>query len=252
LRTVLFAGEVFPTKFLRRLMSLLPQARFCNLYGPTETNVCTWYDVPPISEDQVEPIPIGRAIADDEVFAVTDDGRRAATGEVGELCVRGSTVMQGYWGDPERTARTLVPNPLGGNTTDLVYRTGDLVAEDSDGNYRFFGRRDSQIKSRGYRIELGEIESALYASPNVEECAVLAVPDPIVTNRLLAVVVVNNGAGSGDLIKACAERVPNYMIPERFEFREVLPKTSTGKVDRQTLMRELSEDSSPAAVTSGR
>jgi amino acid adenylation domain-containing protein len=239
LRTVLFAGEVFPTKYLRRLMTMLPHARFCNLYGPTETNVCTWYDVRPLPEAQTAPIPIGRAIADVEAFAVTEDGRRAEPGEVGELYVRGPTVMQGYWGDPERTARTLLSHPFAPELADRVYRTGDIVMEDLEGNFAFLGRRDAQIKSRGYRIELGEIEAALYANPSVVECAVLAIPDELVTNRLAAVVVTQNGIAADELTRDCSQRIPSYMIPETFEFRDALPKTSTGKVDRNRLAKEM-------------
>lgn len=236
LRTILFAGEVFPPAYLRELMRLLPHVRFANLYGPTETNVCTWYDVPPLPQDQTEPIPIGRAIADDEVFAVTDDGRIASPGEVGELFVRGSTVMRGYWGDPGRTAEKLVPHPFRGDPHDLVYRTGDLASLDPDGNWRYLGRRDAQIKSRGYRIELGEIEVALYADPRVEECIVVAVPDDMVTNRIKAYVVTRTPVDERALARSVAERVPGYMVPEMWEFRDRLPRTSTGKVDRQALV----------------
>lgn len=240
LRLVLFAGEVFPTKYLRRLMDLLPHARFANLYGPTETNVCTWYDVPKLPEDMTAPIPIGKAIADVEAFAVTEAGQPAAQGEVGELYVGGPTVMQGYWGDSERTARALVPDPRTDAPAQPVYRTGDLVEEMDDGNYRFLGRRDSQIKSRGYRIELGDIETALYAHAAVVECAVVPIPDDLVTNRIKAYVATRESVSTADLVSFCAERIPRYMIPELFEFQDVLPKTSTGKVDRQALTVEAS------------
>jgi amino acid adenylation domain-containing protein len=235
LRTLLFAGEVFPTTYLRQLMELLPGVRFANLYGPTETNVCTWYEVEPIPESQTDPIPVGRAIAGVEVFAVNDDGRPADPGEVGELYVRGPTVMQGYWGDPDKTSASLLPPPLGARVRDLAYRTGDLVQERPDGNYRLLGRRDHQIKSRGYRIELGDIESVLQAHPAVVECAVIAVPDPMVTNTIRAHVVAKGDIGERDLIDFVGERLPRYMIPETFEFRPSLPKTSTGKIDRQAL-----------------
>ena len=236
LRTVLFAGEVFPTKYLRRLMELLPHVRFCNLYGPTETNVCTWYDVPPLDPEQAEPIPIGRAIPNVECYVVREDGTIAPRGEVGELFVRGSTVMQGYWGDPERSARGLVPNPFAGPLTDLLYRTGDLVQEEADGTYRFLGRRDSQVKSRGYRIELGDIEAALYAHPEIVECAVTAVPDELITNRLKAFVVLRSEVDASTLARFLADRIPGYMIPDQFEFMDALPKTSTGKVERRALI----------------
>lgn len=236
LRTLLFAGEVFPTKYLRQLMALVPHARFANLYGPTETNVCTWYEVPPLPEDRTADIPIGRAIDGVEVFAVTEDGRRAAPGEVGELFVRGTTVMQGYWGDQERTDRSLVRHPFQPELRDLVYRTGDLVQEQDDGELRFLGRRDAQVKSRGYRIELGDIENALNAHPAVVECAVIAVPDEVVTNRIRAFAVVRDPAVTGaELARFCGERVPKYMVPEAIELRDALAKTSTGKVDRQAL-----------------
>ena len=235
LRTILFAGEVFPTKYLRRLMDLLPEVRFCNLYGPTETNVCTWFDVPRLAPDQTEAIPIGKAIPNVECYVVGEDGRVVGRGEAGELYVRGSTVMQGYWGDTERTARGLIPNPFAAPLEDRVYRTGDLVIEEADGNYRFLGRRDSQIKSRGYRIELGDIEAAMYAHASVVECAVVAVPDELVTNRIYAYVVVRDGLTRESLVRFLGERVPAYMIPDTVEFRDDLPKTSTGKIARRSL-----------------
>ena len=232
---LLFAGEVFPTKYLRRLMELLPHARFANLYGPTETNVCTWYDVPALPEDMTEPIPIGRPITGVEAFTITETGEPAARDEVGELCIRGPTVMHGYWGDEERTARGLVADPRPGVSPAKVYRTGDLVQEMDDGNYRFLGRRDSQVKSRGYRIELGDIETALYAHPAVAECAVVAIPDDLVTNRIKAFVAARESLSPSELVSFCGDRLPRYMIPDLFEFSDGLPKTSTGKVDRQAL-----------------
>jgi amino acid adenylation domain-containing protein len=241
LRTILFAGEVFPTKYLRQLMTLLPHVRFFNLYGPTETNVCTYYEVCSLPEPATEPIPIGRAIDEVEVFAVTDEGRRAGPGEVGELHVHGPTVMRGYWGDAERTGRALVRDPLGWRRRGRVYRTGDLVRQRANGDYRLLGRRDHQVKSRGYRIELGDIESAILAHPDVLECAVIAVPDELVTNRIRAFVAARDGLDDRKLSSFCASRIPHYMVPEQIELMETLPKTSTGKVDRQALASTTSE-----------
>jgi amino acid adenylation domain-containing protein len=252
LRTVLFAGEVFPTKHLRRLMNQLPHVRFANLFGPTETNVCTWWEVPPLPEDMTEAIPIGRAIANVEVFAVTDEGLRAAPGEVGELCVRGATVMQGYLGDPEKSRSRLVPNPLDDLLAQPVYRTGDLVVEQDDGVLRFLGRRDSQVKSRGYRIELGDVETAISAHDAVEECAVVAIPDELVTNRLTAFVVTLGDVSAIELASFCAARVPEHMIPESFQLRRELPRTSTGKIDRRSLAEDATrERTTPVAVAEG-
>jgi L-proline---[L-prolyl-carrier protein] ligase len=238
LRTVLFAGEVFPIPHLRNLMALLPHTRFANLYGPTETNVCTWFDVEPLSADHTEPVPIGRPITGVEVTVVDDVGNPAPSGSVGELYVQGPTVMRGYWGDEERTQRALVPSPLADDL--LAYSTGDLVRLGSDGNLRLLGRRDHQVKSRGYRIELGEVEATLYSDPTVTSAVVLAIPDPQITNRLVACVVTNSPPDRTRLARVCADRLPRYMCPESFVFLEALPSTSTGKVDRTALMRQLS------------
>ncbi len=239
LRTVLFAGEVFPTGHLKRLVELLPHARFANLYGPTETNVCTWWEVGELPEDSSETIPIGRAIANVDTFVVGDDGRPVEPGEPGELYVRGPTVMQGYLGDPAKTASRLVPMPFGGVLGQLAYRTGDLVRETDSGDYRFLGRRDNQVKSRGYRIELGDVEAAIQAHPGVTECAVVAVADDLVGNRLYAFVAAGEQEPDPPLSTFCAQRIPGYMIPERFDVSDALPKTSTGKIDRPVLADRL-------------
>jgi amino acid adenylation domain-containing protein len=237
LRAVLFAGEVFPSRSLRRLMTLLPGARFYNLYGPTETNVCAYHPVggPPAES---EPIPIGRPVADVELHVVRSDGTPTATGEVGELWVRGATVMQGYWGDDARTRRSLVPNPWTSGTRDPLYRTGDFVRRDAAGDCWFVGRADDQVKSRGHRIALGDVEVALAAHPDVRECAVVPIPDEEVTCRLLAYVAGTPGLTPGELRRFCGERVARYMVPEWFAFVPSLPRTSSGKVDRQALQRE--------------
>jgi amino acid adenylation domain-containing protein len=237
LRAVVFAGEVYPTKQLRALRPLVPNAALWNLYGPTETNVCTYYRVDELPKDD-RPIPIGRACENTEVFALREDGAVAGEGEVGELYVRGSAVMKGYWGRPERTAEVLVPNPLSPNVPELLYRTGDLVRLRPDGNYDFLGRRDHQIKSRGYRIELGEIEAALNAHEDVEEAVAVAVPHEEWGKAIVAYVVGKDGASLGaTAIKGhVAKRLPRYMVPAAVEVVDALPRTSTGKVDRQRLL----------------
>ncbi|MEO7573465.1 MAG: amino acid adenylation domain-containing protein [Acidimicrobiales bacterium] len=235
LRTVVFAGEVFPSKYLVKLMGLLPHASFYNWYGPTETNVCTSYRVPAPPEAGVGDIPIGRSIDGVDTFVVGNDDVVVASGEVGELLVRGSTVMRGYWGDPEKTASRLVTDPRPDALGDPVYRTGDLVSELPGGDYRFHGRVDNQIKSRGYRIELGEIEAAVNAHPSVIECAAVAVPDELISNRIKVVAVVATEIAGSELAAFCATRVPRYMVPDQFELRLALPRTSTGKIDRVAL-----------------
>jgi amino acid adenylation domain-containing protein len=240
LRAVLFAGEVFPLKYLREVKRHLG-VRMANLYGPTETNVCTWHEVTDqdVADGRHQPIPIGRAIANYDVFAVTEAGRRAAPGEEGELYARGPGLCSGYWGDPDKTSRLLVPNPLGGPVDERVVRTGDVVVPREDGSYLYVGRRDNMVKVKGYRIELGEVEAALYTHPRVAEAAVVPVPDEETTNRLKAFVVAESpGALSEhDVQQHVRARLPRYMVPESVEFRDALPKTSTGKVDRTALLK---------------
>jgi amino acid adenylation domain-containing protein len=237
LRLVLFAGEVFPMKYLRQLADLLPRAELYNLYGPTETNVCTYHRVDRWRLAGQDRLPIGRACANTDVFALDDEGRRVGVGGTGELVVRGPSVTPGYWADRDKSRRSLGPNPLAPRTGDRVYRTGDLVTLDQSGEYVFLGRRDSQVKSRGYRIELGDIEAALYAHPAVTEAAVVAIHDDDVGSRLRAFVVLRAGAAltPAALQAHCARLVPRYMVPERIEIRPELPRTSTGKTDRTRL-----------------
>ncbi|CAN5619394.1 D-alanine--poly(phosphoribitol) ligase [soil metagenome] len=241
LRVLLFAGEVFPVKYLRRLMELLAHVRFANLYGPTETNVCTFYDIPALEADRTQPVPLGTAITGVEVFAAADDGALVPPGETGELWVEGPTVMQGYWGDPDRSAEALIDRGSGGR----AYRTGDLARQLPDGTWEFLGRRDDQVKSRGYRVELGEIEAALHTHPGVVECAVVAVPDEQVTNRIKAYAVVVGAVTVAELARACAARLPRYMVPEELELCEALPKTSTGKTDRRALLDSTKRSETP-------
>jgi amino acid adenylation domain-containing protein len=245
LRVILFAGEVFPMKYLRQLAEVSKTSDLYNLYGPTETNVCTYYKVERERLEGMETLPIGIACANTECFSVMPEGRLAAKGEAGELLVRGPSVTNGYWADPEKTKKMVVPNHFQQNFEEKMYRTGDIVTVGDDGNYYFQGRRDSQIKSRGYRIELGEIEAALLSHPGVREAAVLAIPDEVIGNRIRAVVAphIPGSLGVLELQQYCASRVPKYMIPELVDLFDELPKTSTGKIDRV----KLAADSAVAA-----
>ena len=240
LRTILFAGEVFPVKYLRDLMNYLPQAEYYNLYGPTETNVCTYYRVEELSPHQVEPIPIGTACENTEVFAVNASHEIAKIGEVGELYVRGAGLMKGYWGIPNQTQGVLLSDSFHPDWgEEIVYKTGDLVKQKSDGNYLYLGRRDRMIKSRGYRIEAGEIETAIYRHSAVVEVAVIPIPDEKIGNHIKAIIVPRDGVeiAESELKAFCSDILPKYMIPDLIELRQSLPKTSTGKIDR-TLLRQ--------------
>ncbi|MGH7618614.1 MAG: amino acid adenylation domain-containing protein, partial [Gemmatimonadaceae bacterium] len=233
LRLVLFAGEVFPVKHLRRLQQLLPHPRYFNLYGPTETNVCTFSEIPQnIPEDRAEPYPIGETCAHLESRIVDESGADVPRGEEGELWIAGANVMQGYWGLPQQTERAFSVD--GGGVR--WYRTGDLVVESPEGPLLFRGRRDRMIKKRGYRVELGEIEACLYEHTAVREAAVVARSgDDGVTVR--AFVATKSGAAVSVIAmkQFCAGRLPLYMVPDTFTHVADLPKTSTDKVDYQRL-----------------
>jgi acyl-CoA synthetase (AMP-forming)/AMP-acid ligase II len=183
------------------------------------------------------PLPIGRSCPYDECLILDERLAPVPAGGVGELWVRGASVMHGYWGKPERTALSLQAIEIAPGLTDRAYRTGDLVRALPDGNLEFLGRRDHQIKTRGYRVELGEIESRLATHPAVDEAVVVAIPDDEITNRLKAVVVLRPGAAltEAELKQHCAATLPRYMVPETVEFRGELPRTSSGKVDRRAL-----------------
>jgi acyl-CoA synthetase (AMP-forming)/AMP-acid ligase II len=232
LRLVVFAGEVFPVKHLRRFKQVIAGPRYLNLYGPTETNVCTYHEIPEeIPEDRVRPFPIGRACSHVEARVVDGDGRDVARGEEGELVISGAPVMQGYWNLPERSASAFLPESAG-----RWYRTGDLVVEGEDGVYAFRGRRDRMVKRRGFRIELGEIEAALYRHPAITEAAAIALSDE--QGVTIKVFYVSRDGAPLSLIalkRFCVENLPHYMIPDRFSHQSVLPKTSTDKIDYQTL-----------------
>lgn len=236
LRLVLFAGEVFPMGQLRVALDAFPAAEFYNLYGPTETNVCTFHRViRPLPEDSAS-IPIGKPIDGVELFCLAGDGRPVQAGERGELWVSGPTVMRGYLHDPEHTAQVLrAPDPTRPEV--IAYRTGDLAAQDEEGQWHFFGRRDSQIKSRGYRIELGEIEASLNVHPSILECAVVPIPDAIYGNQIKAYVVARGAVTGKDLAAYLRKNLPSYMVPWSFHRVTALPRTSTGKIDYQVLRK---------------
>ena len=236
LRAVAFAGEVFPTKHLRELCRGIPHATFWNLFGPTETNVCTYFRVDHMP-DTDHPIPIGRSCENTETLVLKGDGSMAGDGEEGELLVRGSTVMKGYWRRPEDTKRVLIADPTGTRPGEYFYRTGDTVRLRPDGDYEFLGRRDHQIKSRGFRIELGDIETVLNEHPSVVQGVAVAVAHRDWGSAVTAFVVPRDGVSITEksVRLYVAERLPRYMVPTVIRIVDELPRTSTGKIDRQRL-----------------
>jgi amino acid adenylation domain-containing protein len=230
LRLALFAGEVFASAKVAALQAALPNVVWANLYGPTETNVVTWYKVPPMF-DSSEPLPIGKACPYAEV---TMDS------ETGELLAGGESTMSGYWNRPEETARAF--RDLEGKR---YYRTGDRVSQGASGDYTFIGRLDRQVKRRGFRIELGEIEAVLARHGTVLEAAAVA-HDSLDRGTVITAFVRSalREAASVIEIKAyCARSLPLYMMPDRVVFAESIPKGNRGKIDYPAL-KKLAEDAS--------
>ncbi len=233
LRLVLFAGEVFPVKHLRTLTELLPVPRYFNLYGPTETNVCTFYEVSlPIPEERVLPFPIGKVCSHLQGIVVDESGGIVLQGGSGELCISGSGVMIGYWDLAEQTANAFLSHD-----SKSWYRTGDIVVEAEDGNYTYQGRRDRMVKRRGYRVELGEIEAGLYRHPAIKEAAVVASIDEEAGVKIKAFLSYHGEKHPSmiEMKRFCSENLPLYMIPDEFSWHDALPKTSTDKIDYQRL-----------------
>jgi amino acid adenylation domain-containing protein len=232
-RLVLFAGEVFPIGPLRRLRRLWPEARLWNLYGPTETNVCTALPIPEtIPEDRTTPYPIGTVCPPLRARIVDEDGCDLPIGSLGELVIAGPGVMRGYFGQPELTAAAFFADRDGSRW----YRTGDLVVDDGTGCYQFHGRRDRMVKRRGYRIELGEIESALYRHDGVDRAAVVARADESGVSISAFVALKPDRKRSIIAMKRhCTVYLPHYMVPDTITFVNRLPATSTDKVDYQRL-----------------
>ena len=228
LRVLLYAGEPFPIKHLRSLRDHFSM-RILNLYGPTETNVCAFYEVTSIPADQVRSVPIGRACSEDRIWADRDDGTPAGPGEEGELVVDGPTVMLGYWGRPRRNGQP--------------YRTGDRVVLLDSGDYQYLGRRDGMVKLRGNRVEVGEIEAALQAHPGIADVAVLLSGAGM--DAKIVAYVVPAGTTPPDLLELkrhCAATLPRHMIIDVLRNVRQLPRTGNGKLDRRALASTLFEE----------
>jgi len=236
LRLVLFAGEVFPVKQLRRIVSLWPKPDYYNLYGPTETNVCTFAAIPkPIPEDRSEPYPIGRPCSHCQALVLDSEGRPAAAGEEGLLYIAGPSVFSGYWGRANET-----PSFFLERDETRWYNTGDIVRERGNEGFIYIGRRDRMVKRRGYRIELGEVESCLYKHPSIGEAAVIARQHAQAGTQVIAYLTTcgNSRPSIIDLKAFCNRHLPAYMNPDIFVFENALPRTSTNKVDYQALVKK--------------
>lgn len=239
LRTIFFAGEVFPTRHLNLWRKALPEAVFVNLYGPIEIHVdCTYFIVDRELQDD-EPLPIGFPCQNTDILILDENDRPCTPGRQGELCVRGSSVAHGYWNDPEKTAQAFVQNPLEDRYPERIYRTGDLVYLNERGEIMFLGRKDYQIKHMGYRIELPEIEHQVLALPGIRNACVL-----YHRSRKEITLFYESADGTATPVTlrlALADVFPKYMIPTVFHQLQALPRNPNGKIDRLGLQKLLEE-----------
>lgn len=230
-RYVTNTAAALPLKHIEILKRFFPAARLYSMYGLTECKRCSY--LPPEDIDR-KPGSVGVAIPNTELWVVDDQGRRLGPNQVGQLVVRGATVMQGYWEKPEATAEKLRPGPLPG---ERVLYTGDYCRFDDEGYLYFVGRMDDIIKSRGEKVPPKEVEGVLLNLPGVKEAAVVGVPDPILGQAVKAFVVLETTASYTDkqIQRECQSRLEAYMVPREIVFVSDLPKTQTGKIKKTGL-----------------
>lgn len=233
LHTVLFAGEVMPTKQLNYWIKKLEGVTFANLFGPTEaTDICTFYVVDRDFSD-TESLPIGKHCDNCSVFILKEDGTQAEIGEEGELYVRSGFVASGYYDNPEKTKAAFVQNPLNTYYPEIVYKTGDLVKMNDRGEILYISRIDFQIKRSGYRIELGEIEAAANGFERIKGCACVYDRD---TERII-LFYEGKTSDKDAVFEQVRKNVPVYMYPDEVVRIKELPKNANGKIDRINLLK---------------
>ncbi len=239
LREVMYAGEPFPVPQLMKLIEALPNTRIANIYGPTETNIITYWWVDDLTAEDAD-VPLGYVVEDTDIMVVAEDGSHICQpDELGELWCRGGTVTLGYLGMEEKTKECLVRSPFHKYPA-YYWRTGDFGYRDAENLLHYRGRKDHMVKVKGFRIEIGEIEAALAKHEALDEFCVVAVPDEKYGNRLYCYysVLAEKHADEEDLRAFLSTKLPDYMVPYSFTQKAVMPKTSSGKVDRVLLATE--------------
>ena len=235
LEKILFCGEVMPTKQLNVWKRAIPSALYANLYGPTEiTDVCTYLIVDREFRDD-ETLPIGFPCRNTDIMVLRDDDKPVAGDELGELCIRGTCLAHGYYGNPEKTSAAFVQNPLNDKYPEKIYRTGDLVRYNEFGELLFAGRKDYQIKHMGHRIELGEIETAAGAFAGASQICALYNED----KQAITLFVAPENVDKVELYQHMKSLLPSYMLPALILTEKNLPLNANGKIDRLKLKEKL-------------
>ncbi|MEH1918682.1 non-ribosomal peptide synthetase [Nostoc sp.] len=237
LRQLLAGGDVLSVPHVQKFLQTVDNCQLINGYGPTEntTFTCCHSITAPLQPDVS--IPIGRPIANTQVYILDQNLQSVSIGEAGELYIGGDGLARGYLNRPDLTTEKFITHSFDNNLATRLYKTGDLARYLPDGNIEFLGRIDNQVKIRGFRIELGEIEREIAQHPNVREIVVLARQDEVGEKQLTAYIVphYNSGYTHNKLRSFLQQRLPNYMVPSAFMMLESLPLTANGKVDRHKL-----------------
>ncbi len=231
LRLITNTAAALPEAHIRRIRSLFPQAQLFSMYGLTECKRVTY--LPPDQLD-IRPTSVGRGMPNEEVWLVDEAGQRLPNGGSGELVIRGSHVMRGYWNKPRETAERLRPGPIAG---EMVLYSGDIFRTDAEGYLYFVARKDDIIKSRGEKVSPREVENILHELPGVIEVAVVGVDDALLGQAVKAFIVLAPGRAytERDVIKHCHARMESFMAPKLVEFVGELPRTDTGKIKKTGL-----------------
>ena len=238
LQYILQAGEVLRVSNVKRWMEIYgDRIKLVNLYGSSETTMVKFFHIVQESDLSLGFIPIGKPMKGAKALVLDDRKSVCPPGVVGEIYIRSPFLTLGYYKNPEATKEVFVKNPFNNDPNDIIYKTGDLGSVRDDGNFRFLGRKDNQVKVRGIRVELGEIESHLLNHPLVTATVVLAREDRAGDLRLVAYIVANQEQAPtiSDLRSFLKTKLPNYMVPSAFVLLEALPLTPNGKVDRRAL-----------------
>jgi amino acid adenylation domain-containing protein len=237
LRTVWFAGEVLPTKQYNYWHKYLPKTQFVNLYGPIEITLdCTYYIIAREFDD-VEPLPIGFPCRNTSILILNENNQQCKTGEEGELCVRGTSLAMGYYNNPEKTAAAFTQNPLNLKYPELIYHTGDIVAQNEKGEIVFKGRKDTLIKHLGYRIELGEIEHIVVNVLKLTSNGCVIYDKK--SKDIILIYEADNDIPVVEFRKHIGQKVPKYMIPTKYVRVEEMPMNANGKIDRLRLSKQI-------------
>ncbi len=232
LRYMTNAAAALPTPIIRKLRAMLPHVDLFSMYGLTE---CIRASYLPPDQVDIRPTSIGRGMPNQEVYIVDEVGQRLGPGAAGELIVRGSNVMSGYWAQADETRKSLKPGPI---TGEKVLHTGDLFRMDDQGYLYFVGRKDDMIKTCGEKVSPREIEEVICSLEAVAEAAVLGVPDEILGQAIKAIIRLKDGAqlAKGDVVRHCAQQLEDFKVPTLVEFCDSFPMSPGGKIMKRELI----------------